>query len=441
MQQAVKSTLASLEDPPGRRPRHHLAEASEWFLSLSQRDRDEVGRVAEIAARHAVFNMLCVLDGVQVIEDTPENGQFVLTFHKGGEVSQISPSGAELLHELFNGVRGEVLQLVHMGRLPTEQADEDVIARYQQRLEAISRPVTDVEADLLVECFGPDDCYGLAWKLLHLIETAPGGSPVRVEPHEGANPWLRYLWNRTQRAKEVGRTAAALRIEPHVGAPPIRFGMSRSEVEMAVGEPPVRRRRNQFSTSEFDHYRRAGFFVYYDAADTCVAIEFTGASAVEYDGMSLFAQSADEHGLSASTPDVADPTDSDPIGWGWRCMHLTSACGVCHQRKLPLRPSPSWHSRGATGRSSSAPQLRFPAKPSAMPARMIAPPMAAWAGGASAKKSQTRSEAPTGSPRIASETRCVGVVRTARFSRVWPMTEEIRADAAIAAHDIAGRPV
>jgi hypothetical protein len=26
----------------------------------------------------------------------------------------------------------------------------------------------------LVKLFGPDDCLGLAWTLLHLIETAPG---------------------------------------------------------------------------------------------------------------------------------------------------------------------------------------------------------------------------------------------------------------------------
>lgn len=31
-----------------------------------------------------------------------------------------------------------------------------------------------VTARALVQLFGPDDCFGLAWSLLHLIETLPG---------------------------------------------------------------------------------------------------------------------------------------------------------------------------------------------------------------------------------------------------------------------------
>ncbi len=34
--------------------------------------------------------------------------------------------------------------------------------------------VTDEEAVALATLFGPDGCYGLAWFVLHLIETAPG---------------------------------------------------------------------------------------------------------------------------------------------------------------------------------------------------------------------------------------------------------------------------
>jgi hypothetical protein len=34
-------------------------------------------------------------------------------------------------------------------------------------------PVTDEEVCELVKLFGPDDCFGLAWTLLHSIETAP----------------------------------------------------------------------------------------------------------------------------------------------------------------------------------------------------------------------------------------------------------------------------
>ena len=45
-----------------------------------------------------------------------------------------------------------------------EQMDRD---------QSVKPPVTDEEAEELVECFGPDDCFSLAWSLVHLVETSP----------------------------------------------------------------------------------------------------------------------------------------------------------------------------------------------------------------------------------------------------------------------------
>jgi hypothetical protein len=45
---------------------------------------------------------------------------------------------------------------------------------FEEQLSKVETPVTDEEARALVKLFGPDDCFGLAWTLLHLIETAPG---------------------------------------------------------------------------------------------------------------------------------------------------------------------------------------------------------------------------------------------------------------------------
>ena len=42
-----------------------------------------------------------------------------------------------------------------------------------ERYQSVKPPVTDEEAEELVECFGPDDCFGLAWSLVHLVETSP----------------------------------------------------------------------------------------------------------------------------------------------------------------------------------------------------------------------------------------------------------------------------
>jgi hypothetical protein len=96
-------------------------------------------------------------------------------------------------------VRKEVVALVLLGPLPDETADEALIAIHQERLSKITRPVSDEEAALLVRLFGPDDCYGLAWTLLHLIESAPGGAPLKSEPSRSDNEWLRLLWERSHR--------------------------------------------------------------------------------------------------------------------------------------------------------------------------------------------------------------------------------------------------
>lgn len=104
-------------------------------------------------------------------------------------------------------------QLVQLGPLPAESdASEDDVALRSYYLERIIAPVTNEEAALLVKCFGPDDCFGNAWTLLHLIESAPGGCPVKAQPNTSDNEWLRLLWDRSHReGHEVkGATEAEL---------------------------------------------------------------------------------------------------------------------------------------------------------------------------------------------------------------------------------------
>ena len=97
-------------------------------------------------------------------------------------------------------LRSEVQELVQMGPFPASQdADEQDIDRRGDLLNRIKSPVTDEEAEALLACFGPDDAFGLAWALLHLIETAPTGIPVRERPADSANEWIRRLWARSHR--------------------------------------------------------------------------------------------------------------------------------------------------------------------------------------------------------------------------------------------------
>lgn len=98
---------------------------------------------------------------------------------------------------------------------------EEEVDRREGRLRAISGPVTPEEAAALATCFGPDDCYGVAWTLLHLIETAPGPVPQLADPGPDAGDWaevLRTRWGREGRLDLAARTAETAETEETVEA-------------------------------------------------------------------------------------------------------------------------------------------------------------------------------------------------------------------------------
>ena len=72
------------------------------------------------------------------------------------------------------------------------------LEEYQRLLNAISQPVSDEEAEALARLFGPDDCFGLAWTLVHLIESAPGWPLVDRLPAID-NEWIVLLRDRSGR--------------------------------------------------------------------------------------------------------------------------------------------------------------------------------------------------------------------------------------------------
>ena len=55
---------------------------------------------------------------------------------------------------------------------------------------------------LIATVFGPDDCYGLAWTLLHLIETAPGALTARYGQNS-ENSWVQLLNARVENARRM----------------------------------------------------------------------------------------------------------------------------------------------------------------------------------------------------------------------------------------------
>lgn len=96
-------------------------------------------------------------------------------------------------------MRKEVTELVEHGPLPSsEEATVEWLKRHGEIFDKITRPVTDEEACALVKLFGPDDCYGSAWALLHLIETAPGW-PIVECLRDTSNYWVQDLRDRAER--------------------------------------------------------------------------------------------------------------------------------------------------------------------------------------------------------------------------------------------------
>lgn len=98
-----------------------------------------------------------------------------------------------------SSVRTEVEELRKLGPLPSEdEAEVAHIEKLEKLYRAIAKPITDDEARVLIELFGPDGCYGVASSFMHLIETAPGW-PLKECLQQLNNEWKIELRNRAIR--------------------------------------------------------------------------------------------------------------------------------------------------------------------------------------------------------------------------------------------------
>lgn len=97
-------------------------------------------------------------------------------------------------------IRAEVQQLIDLGQFPASADATDLdIDRRGALLTAIKPPLSREEGAALLVCFGPDDAFGLAWALLHLVETTEGGVPIETKPQPSDNEWVRLLWDSSHR--------------------------------------------------------------------------------------------------------------------------------------------------------------------------------------------------------------------------------------------------
>lgn len=91
-----------------------------------------------------------------------------------------------------------IISLLVLGPLPSPAvATVPTLQAFEEQLSKVQAPITDEEACALVKLFGPDDCFGLAWTLLHLIETAPGW-PVKSALVGLEGEWIDRLRERAE---------------------------------------------------------------------------------------------------------------------------------------------------------------------------------------------------------------------------------------------------
>lgn len=96
-------------------------------------------------------------------------------------------------------MRPEIKRLVLLGPLPPEpEASLEHLRQLEALLRSVTKPVSNEEARALVKLFGPDGCFGLAWSILHLIESAPGW-PLADRLVDSSNEWVALLRDRAAR--------------------------------------------------------------------------------------------------------------------------------------------------------------------------------------------------------------------------------------------------
>lgn len=110
------------------------------------------------------------------------------------------------------GMRQEVRELATLGPLPLEERvvggdlTEEEYNRWADRIQRITSPVSDDEARALASIFPPEgSAFGVAWTVLHLIETAPHWPLADVLAANPSNEWIDRLRRRLENAQHLRR--------------------------------------------------------------------------------------------------------------------------------------------------------------------------------------------------------------------------------------------
>lgn len=108
-------------------------------------------------------------------------------------------------------IRPEIEELERLGPLPADDDDDPGIDRklfdVEHLLAAVDPPVTVEEGRVLAALFPRDGgtCYGLAWSLLHLIETLDADDLGAVVTGVNSAQWRKMFEQRLENAEDPRR--------------------------------------------------------------------------------------------------------------------------------------------------------------------------------------------------------------------------------------------
>lgn len=96
-------------------------------------------------------------------------------------------------------MRAEVQDVLALGQLPPETAEDAPCSGWEAALLRLDAPATDDEAKALLDVLPADEgsAFGLAWAVLHFIETAPGW-PM-WDALNDRSEWVQFLRERAER--------------------------------------------------------------------------------------------------------------------------------------------------------------------------------------------------------------------------------------------------
>jgi hypothetical protein len=101
-------------------------------------------------------------------------------------------------------VRLIVQSIIALGKLPAESTGDspeigELVRKFETQIRQLQAPASLDEANGLLSVLGGDECYGLAWAIVHFIESAPDW--VRGANLETVSPfWQEILDGRIQRS-------------------------------------------------------------------------------------------------------------------------------------------------------------------------------------------------------------------------------------------------